>query len=142
METHICKTAEETINTGRIFGKILNKGMTIALTGPLGAGKTVFVKGIALSMGITENITSPSFTIMSVYQGKLKLYHIDLYRINDEEELEYLGITDIVYTDGISVIEWGEKAQSILPDNTVFINIAILENGSRKIEISGNNIVK
>ena len=130
METYICKTAQDTINTGKKIGAKLNKGMTVVLTGTLGAGKTVLVKGIALSLGIKENITSPSFTIMSVYKGKQKLYHIDLYRINDDEELEYLGITDIIYKDGISVIEWGEKAKDILPESTIYITITIIENRS------------
>ena len=72
---------------------------------------------------------------MSVYKGSMVLYHIDLYRINDEEELEYLGITDIVYENGITVIEWGERAATLLPENTVYINLDIIENGIRKIEI-------
>ena len=116
--------------------------MTIVLSGTLGAGKTVFVKGIALGLGIKENITSPSFTIMSVYGSKIKLYHIDLYRINDEEELEYLGITDIIYKDGISVIEWGERARDILPENTIYITIKLIEKGYRKIEISDVDVLQ
>ncbi len=116
--------------------------MTIVLSGTLGAGKTVLVKGIALSLGIKENITSPSFTIMSVYGGRIKLYHIDLYRINDEEELDYLGITDIIYEDGISVIEWGERARDILPEDTIYITMKLIENGYRKIEINSKDILQ
>lgn len=141
METYICKSEQDTINIGKQFGGKLKIGMTVVLTGSLGCGKTVFVKGIAISLGIKENITSPSFTIMSVYSGKVKLYHIDLYRINSEEEMEYLGITDTAYKDGISVIEWGERAKNILPENTVFINIKLIENGYRKIEISLEDMV-
>jgi len=142
MKTFICKTVEDTINAGKKLGESLKKGMTAVLSGTLGAGKTIFVKGIALSLGIIENITSPSFTIMSVYKGKFKLYHIDLYRIESEEELEYLGITDTIYKDGISVIEWGERARDILPENTIYITIEIVKNNCRKIEISNIDVLK
>jgi tRNA threonylcarbamoyladenosine biosynthesis protein TsaE len=82
-------------------------------------------------------VTSPSFTIISEYEGPIPFYHIDLYRIEREEELELLGIEEILYGEGVSVIEWAEKATGFLPEDTVCITIAIGENSEREIAIEG-----
>jgi tRNA threonylcarbamoyladenosine biosynthesis protein TsaE len=109
----------------------------IALSGPLGSGKTVFTKGIAKSLGITEEITSPTYTIVSEYSGDLILYHMDLYRTETDFELEHLGINEFLFGQGVTVIEWSEKAAAFLPEETIFVTIKIQDNETRSIHISG-----
>jgi tRNA threonylcarbamoyladenosine biosynthesis protein TsaE len=120
--------------------------MVISLEGKLGVGKTTFVKGIAKALGIEEQVTSPSFTIMSVYRAPISLYHIDLYRIDDTTEIMDAGLGDVLFDnqDGVAVVEWGEKADEILPAETIRVRITFtegdstsVEKGSRSIAISG-----
>jgi tRNA threonylcarbamoyladenosine biosynthesis protein TsaE len=101
----------------------------------LGAGKTTMIKGIAQGIGVTEMVTSPSFTILTEYEGKLPLYHMDLYRINSLEEFEYLGPDDFIYGEGVTVIEWAEKAEEHLPENKINVHIKLTENNERTIRI-------
>jgi len=127
---------EDTKKIGIYLGKTLNKGAILSFQGALAAGKTTLIKGIAQSLGIEDEITSPTFTIISSYNGKYILNHIDLYRIESSEELEYLGIDEIIYSNGISVIEWGEKLK-IIAENLIEIKIEIEKDFTRKITISG-----
>lgn len=106
-------SADETIAFGRRVGTLLQSGSVVALEGPLGAGKTTFVKGIAESLQIAEPITSPTFTIVSEYLGSLPLYHIDLYRIGSSEEIELLGLEELIYGRGVTVVEWADKAPEL-----------------------------
>ena len=109
-ERHVSAGPEETLEIGRKLGKKLKDGDIVALCGDLGAGKTVFVKGIAAGLEIREDeVTSPTFTLHKEYDGRLKLHHFDLYRIESEEELVNTGFYDIL-GDGICVIEWAGKA--------------------------------
>ena len=140
MQKIISHSHEETIKIGEQIGKKLNKGAIVTLTGPLGAGKTVIIKGIAKSLDINDEITSPSFTIVSQYNGRVKLYHIDLYRIENILEIEELGFEEILYSDGITVIEWGEKAKPLLPKETIIISITIGQNQEREISLNGISI--
>ena len=110
MEKLLSRSAEETFRAGERLGDILNDGDIVALYGELGAGKTVFAKGIAAGLGITEEVTSPTFTFLKEYEGKKKLFHFDLYRIEDEEELTNIGFFDYLQGGGVCVIEWPEKA--------------------------------
>ncbi len=104
----------------------------------MGAGKTTLVKGIAEGLGIQESITSPTYTIISEYEGaNKKLYHMDLYRIDTLEEFELLGTDEMIYGDDITVIEWSEKISDYLPKNTIIITISILPDKTRKLEIAG-----
>ncbi|MBI9105216.1 MAG: tRNA (adenosine(37)-N6)-threonylcarbamoyltransferase complex ATPase subunit type 1 TsaE [Spirochaetales bacterium] len=136
--SYSASTADEMINLGRRLSSSFIPGTTIALTGSLGAGKTTFVKGVALGLGIFEVITSPSFTIIKeYYDGRLPLYHMDLYRIDDLEELYLIGIEELIYGNGLSIIEWSEKAKELLPDETIKINIRIESDGGRTIDIEG-----
>lgn len=114
----ITHNSGETILLGRKIGKKLRPNDVITLHGTLGAGKTTFVKGIAKALGINEPVTSPTFTILSQYDGKLMLTHMDLYRLGCEEEFELLGGEDFFYAGGITLIEWSEKAESFLPPHT------------------------
>lgn len=111
MEKILSRSAEETFLAGKQLGETLNSGDIVALFGDLGAGKTVFAKGIAAGLGISEEVTSPTFTFLKEYEGKQqRLYHFDLYRIEDEEALENIGFFDYLQGSGICVIEWPEKA--------------------------------
>ena len=137
MAVYICKEAADTIRLGQLIGEKLTGGDVLCLEGPLGSGKTTFAKGIARALGIKEQITSPTFTIVSSYPGSPELFHVDLYRIDRIEQLEDIGIEEILYGNGIVVIEWGEKMVSLLPEATILINITIKENNCREIKING-----
>lgn len=130
------KSQDETITLGKKFGEKLNKGDVVALDGTLAAGKTYFTKGIAQGLGIEDEITSPTFTIVSEYSGRLHLYHIDVYRLDGTEDFLDLGAEEMLYGTGVCVIEWSEKVKDILPKNTIYVKILINEDFSRKIIIS------
>ena len=131
----ITHTAIETEEEGRRLGETLRKGDVVSLRGSLGAGKTVLAKGIAKALGITEAIVSPTFTLVQEYDGKKKLYHLDLYRLSGEDEFESMGGEEFLYPDGITLIEWSEKIEDMLPDSTIFVTVDILPDGSRDIDI-------
>jgi len=109
--------------------------MTVSLEGPLGSGKTTFVKGIARALGVRDEVTSPSFTIMTAYAGRIPLYHLDLYRLDRIDEIEDLGFDDVVFRDGVTVIEWGEKAGPLLPEDVVEVRIEMAPDGAREIDV-------
>ena len=123
----------ETETIGFETGKSLRKGSVISLRGSLGAGKTVFAKGVARSLGITEAIVSPTFTIVQEYDGTMKMYHLDLYRISGCDEFESMGGEDFLFPDGLTLIEWSEKIEPMLPENTIYVDIAINDDDSRTI---------
>ncbi|MBN1410215.1 MAG: tRNA (adenosine(37)-N6)-threonylcarbamoyltransferase complex ATPase subunit type 1 TsaE [Spirochaetales bacterium] len=131
---------EETFKTGEKIGEKLSQGSVVCLFGPLGSGKTLLTKGIAEALDISDEITSPTFTLISTYHGKCDFYHIDLYRIENEEELHDLGLTEVLYGDGISVVEWAEKLGSLLPPESVKINLKILPEDQREILLEGIDI--
>lgn len=131
----ITHTAIETEEEGRRLGETLRKGDVVSLRGSLGAGKTVLAKGIAKALGITEAIVSPTFTLVQEYDGKEKLYHLDLYRLSGEDEFESMGGEEFLYPDGITLIEWSEKIEDMLPDSTIFVTVDILPDGFRDIDI-------
>ncbi len=122
---------EGTRRLGRLLGMRLSSGDVVALTGPLGAGKTVFVQGIAEALNITEPVTSPTYTLISEYEGQFKLYHMDLYRLDNPKEFVWLGVEEMLGGQGICLIEWAERAINELPDQTIHVNIDIAENGDR-----------
>lgn len=113
----------------------LKKGDVIALQGTLGAGKTTITKGIALSLGISESITSPTFCLISEYAGKMPLYHIDVYRLGSAEEFVDLGVDDMIYGDGVCLIEWSEKVMSELPKTAIILKIDVTSNKTRRITL-------
>ena len=118
-------SSEETLKLGTEFANNAKPGTVIALIGDLGVGKTVFTKGIARGLGITDNVTSPTFTILeSYYGGKMPLHHFDVYRIGDVEEMEEVGFDDCVYSEGITIIEWAGIIEEIIPKGTYVVNIA------------------
>ncbi len=134
----ISHNAEETIEIGKKIGSMCKSGTVISLRGSLGAGKTVIAKGIAQYLNIEEAIVSPTFTIIQEYSGTLPLYHMDLYRISGCDEFEMLGGEEMLYGNGITLIEWSEKIEEMLPENTIYIDITILDNLDRVINITNN----
>ena len=139
MLTFTTSSAEETISLGQKIGKLLKKGDIIAMQGTLAAGKTTITKGIAQALGITETITSPTFCLISEYQGTMPLYHMDVYRLDGTEDFINLGTDDMLYGDGVSIIEWSEKIMDELPSSTIVLKITPQEDGKRLIEIDNWN---
>ena len=116
-------SADETAELGMRLGNILQSGDTVCLSGDLGTGKTAFTGGIARSLGINEYVTSPTFTIINEYEGRLPLYHFDVYRIGDAGEMIETGFDDYIGGDGVAVIEWAELIEEILPGNRIDVRI-------------------
>ena len=118
------RSAEETFNLGVEIGKKAVKGQVFTLVGDLGVGKTVFTQGLAKGLDIMESISSPTFTIVQVYdEGRLPFYHFDVYRIGDISEMDEIGYEDYVYGEGVSLIEWANLIEEILPENRTSIMI-------------------
>lgn len=114
----------ETIKLAENISAFLKKGDVICLTGDLGTGKTHFSKGIAKGLKVSENITSPTFTIINEYRsGTLPLFHFDVYRVNDTNEILDIGFDEYIYGDGVTLIEWANLIEEILPDNFLHIKI-------------------
>jgi tRNA threonylcarbamoyladenosine biosynthesis protein TsaE len=127
---------EETRQSARRIAGQVSSGTVIALSGELGAGKTVFAKGFCHALGFGGNVSSPSFTLVNIYQvGTLTINHVDCYRLNDPSEVEDLGPDELFYPAGITLVEWAEKVKSYLPATTVWIKIELLTAESRRIEI-------
>ena len=134
----ISESADRTREIGREIGKKLWKGAVVSLRGSLGAGKTVLAKGIAETLGISEAIVSPTFTIVQEYDGEMmSMYHLDLYRLSGEDEFESMGGEEFLSPDGVTLIEWSEKIEDMLPEDTVYIDIKINDDLSRTIDIKG-----
>jgi tRNA threonylcarbamoyladenosine biosynthesis protein TsaE len=135
------RSPEETYELGRKIGLQARPGQVYTLTGDLGVGKTVFTQGVAAGLGITEPVSSPTFTIVQVYEeGRLPFYHFDVYRIGDIEEMEEIGYDDYFFGKGICLIEWAELIEEILPDDRISITIEKnLEQGFdyRRITVEG-----
>ena len=118
------RSPEETYELGRKIGLQARPGQVYTLTGDLGVGKTVFTQGVAAGLGITEPVSSPTFTIVQVYEeGRLPFYHFDVYRIGDVEEMDEIGYEDYFYGDGVCLIEWANLIEELLPERYVEIRI-------------------
>ena len=124
--------AGETAAFGRGLGALLEKGMVIALKGELGAGKTTLVKAVATGLGILEeDVCSPSYTLINEYEGRLPVYHFDLYRLTDSSELYELGYDDYLEGEGISIVEWADAVPDALPGEYLSIKIDIVSDDER-----------
>lgn len=109
---------KDTFEFGKEFSKTIKPGDVVCISGDLGVGKTIFTKGFAEGLGITEPVSSPTFTIVQVYdEGKMPLYHFDVYRIGDVSEMEEIGYEDYFFGDGVCLIEWAELIDEIIPEN-------------------------
>ena len=114
----------ETFAIGSQLGREASPGQVYCLNGDLGVGKTVFARGFADGLGIREPVTSPTFTIIKEYdEGRLPLYHFDVYRIGDPSEMEAIGYEEYFYGNGVSLIEWSELIEELIPEDAVIINI-------------------
>lgn len=135
--TVICRTEEDMENLGRRLAGFFKEGTVVSLRGSLGAGKTVFARGVARALGIEEAIVSPTFTLIQEYDGRLPLYHMDLYRITGVEDFQMTGGEDMLYGNGVCLIEWSEVIDEILPPDTVYVQITVNGDSSRTVEIRG-----
>jgi tRNA threonylcarbamoyladenosine biosynthesis protein TsaE len=130
-------SAQDTAMIGYKLGSILKKNDIICLMGGLGAGKTAFTGGIASALGITGYITSPTFTIINEYRGRLPLYHFDVYRIDDPDEMFEVGFDEYICGEGIVVIEWADLIKDILPKDHIKVNIEkVFDEGADQRSIS------
>jgi tRNA threonylcarbamoyladenosine biosynthesis protein TsaE len=116
-------TAEETAAVGESLGRTLGRGDVVALYGELGTGKTCFTQGLARGLDVDVRATSPTFVLVNEYRGRLPVYHVDAYRTESASELLDLGLLDLLGGDGVTVVEWADKAESVLPDRTVRVRI-------------------
>lgn len=133
------RNTSETIRLGKSIGSRLRAGDVVALVGELGAGKTQFIKGLATGAGVGKPtyVSSPSFTLINEYPGRVPFYHIDLFRLEDRKEAEGLGLEDYILGAGITAIEWADKIPSLLPGEMLSIHIVYTGKNTRTIEMKG-----
>lgn len=131
------ESAERTHAWGRDLAQLLRPGICVLLVGDLGAGKTTLVRGIAEGMGIDPNeIHSPTFVLIHEHEGQLPLYHVDAYRVDDPDELVEVGLLDYVNGDGVTLIEWGDRVRTLVPDDAWEIRLRHVDEGQRRIELA------
>lgn len=133
LEIH-AKSVEETQEIGKRLGERLEPGDFINLVGELGAGKTTFTQGLARGLSSTEYVTSPTFTLINEYTGRIPLYHFDVYRLGDVSEMEDLGYDEYFSGDGATVIEWGDRVEEVLPEERLDVFLEY-EDDNRKITL-------
>ncbi len=132
----VTHSPEETIAAAEKLGRLLGPGDMIAYKGGLGAGKTTFTRGIALGMGLGDEVSSPTFALVNEYRGdKMNLYHFDMYRIMTEEGLESTGFYDYPFEDNVAAVEWSENIAEFLPKDTIYVTISTLGENDREIII-------
>ncbi len=132
----ITHSPEETIEAAKKLGGLLRAGDMLAYKGGLGAGKTTFTRGIAIGMGLGDNVTSPTFALVNEYRGdKITLYHFDMYRIESEDDLESTGFYDYPFEDNVAAVEWSENIADFLPKHTIYITINRIDDMQREIII-------
>ncbi len=135
--TYIYKKENMNLQTmtdfAKLWGSKLISGDIICLDGDLGAGKTTMTQSIAEGMGILEYVTSPSYTIICEYSGQIPLYHMDVYRLGDEDELFELGFDEYIYGDGVCVIEWASKIENSIPKDAIRVHISVMDGGKSRL---------
>ncbi len=129
MQVYESYSYEDTIGIAKKIADALSGGEFIAMYGDLGAGKTAFVQGVAKALGITNHVTSPTFTIVNEYEGRLPLYHFDVYRISDPDEMYEIGYDEYVDGNGVCIIEWAELIEDLFPQK--YIKITILKDDEK-----------
>ena len=135
--TVTCETAEATQALAARIGRHATPGTVIALSGDLGAGKTCFIQGLAAGLGIETPVTSPTFVMIAEHAGRLPLYHVDLYRTESLAEIRALGLAELMGGDGVTAIEWAERAEALLPSRTIGVRIQGAGDEPRTVEIEG-----
>lgn len=135
----ITRSPEETRALGEEIGRKLREGDVVALIGELGAGKTCLTQGLGWGLGVDPKLylTSPSFTLIKEYRGRLRVYHIDLYRLNSIEEVYELGFEEYFYGSGVTIVEWADRIETLLPPEHVRIEIGIVSENERNIKLTG-----
>ena len=128
---------DETQRLGERLGRALQKGDVVALTGELGAGKTAFVQGVARGLGVAGRVASPSFTIVNEHSGRVPLFHVDFYRLEDAAELEHVGFDDYFARDGVVVVEWADRFPAALPAERLDVRIEITGAATRRLHLGG-----
>lgn len=131
----VSSSPEETEILGEKLAEKLCPGAVVALFGELGAGKTCFIRGVCRGLKVRERITSPSFILINHYRGTLPVYHIDLYRLKSVQEFLLLGYEEYLFGEGVTLIEWAEKAKPYLPPDTVTVSIEIVDETKRAVVI-------
>ena len=136
----ISHSPAETIKIGTLLGKQLFPGALIALSGDLGSGKTCLVQGVAFGLNVPETlyVTSPTYTLVNEYHGRLTLFHVDVYRLHGSVDLEDIGFDEIIAAGGVTVIEWAEKVLDGLPKERLSIFLSILDDQHRSLEITAH----
>ncbi len=130
------RRAKETQKVGMELGARLVPGTVVGLIGELGSGKTCLAQGICRGLGVEEYVTSPSFVLIHEYEGRMPVYHFDLYRLREAEELFDLGYEEYFYGDGVCLVEWAERAASLWPEDAVEVHLKYLGTEKRKIALS------
>lgn len=140
MKTFFSQSENDTLLIARDFAKLLHGGDVVAFRGGMGMGKTVFVRGCVDGLGVDADVSSPTFSIVNDYGGKINLYHFDMYRVESWDSLYSTGFFDYMNDNSILFIEWSENIENVLPENSVYVNFTRCENDNeRKIEISGGD---
>lgn len=124
---------QQTAAFGEQLGRIADSGDLYLLSGGLGAGKTCLTQGVAAGLGVVDPVTSPTFTLVNVYDGRLRLYHVDLYRIEQASELDELGLEELLESDAVIVVEWAERAEAFWPNERLDIMLEPLDGNHRRI---------
>ncbi|MCL5290126.1 MAG: tRNA (adenosine(37)-N6)-threonylcarbamoyltransferase complex ATPase subunit type 1 TsaE [Firmicutes bacterium] len=127
---------EETVRVGKVLGALLEPGDLLCLSGDLGAGKTTFARGVALGLGIKGRVTSPTFILINEYPGKIPMYHMDVYRLDGPAGMDDLGYEEYFYGNGVTLVEWAEKVEKILPGERMDIYLAPSSEDSDAREIT------
>ncbi|MEJ6950781.1 tRNA (adenosine(37)-N6)-threonylcarbamoyltransferase complex ATPase subunit type 1 TsaE [Natronospora cellulosivora (SeqCode)] len=131
------KSEEETLRLGETIGELLEPDQVVLLSGQLGAGKTVLTQGICNGLGVDEDVTSPTYNLINEYEGDLTVYHIDLYRLEHEEDLYDLGLEECFDSAAVVIIEWPDLAYDLIPPEFVYIKFEVADNDNREISIEG-----
>lgn len=133
----VSRSARETQALGERLGARLGGGAVVACIGPLGAGKTCFLQGLARGLGVAADVTSPTFVLVNQYRGRLPVYHVDAYRTGSLAELVDLGLEEMLHGEGVTIVEWADKLLPLLPPGAIMVTIAGLGDEPRQIELAG-----
>ena len=135
----ITKNPDQTLRLGRVFGGMLPQASTVALVGDLGSGKTLLAKGIAGGLGVEDEreVSSPTFVLVNEYQGRIPVHHVDLYRLRDSVEVEEIGWQEFISGPGVTLVEWAEKVQDLLPEERIEVYLHWVSAGERKLVFVG-----
>ena len=139
VERVVSRSTDETLELAGTVGDLLRAGDVVSLVGDLGAGKTVFARGVARALDVTEPVVSPSFTIVREYEGRMPLVHVDVYRIDTVQELYDLGFEELVRDDAVTLVEWGDMIDGLLPSDRLDVRLAPGDtDDERVVEIEGH----